>query len=435
MNDKHLVVVSVDAMVFDDIEYARTLPAFKKLLDNGSVIERVKTIYPSLTHPVHATMLCGAPAGVTGIVCNEVFEPFNEVKRWYNYLDEINCETIYHAAKRAGLTTAAISWPVTSSGQEYIDYLVPCALTADFYGMEDRPLDVYRKLGAQECLMDIIADAVDKYTWENAHPAVDNFMIACAVDVIKRYKPNLLMTHPSYVDSMRHRTGIFSDGVKEAVKETDRWLGLLMDALAEAGIYDKTDFIVVSDHGQLNINRRMCPNVFLADKGYIKLDEDGKLKSYDAFIQSCGLSAEVFLSRTDDKKLYDEIYKLLLDMAEEGIYGFERVFTVDEVKELYGLSGEFSFVLESDGFTSFSEELTRPVVRTFDIEDYRFGHATHGHMPEKGPQPPFIAAGPSIKKGVTIPRGNILNHAPTFAKILGVELKDSWGKAVDEILK
>ena len=435
MKEKHLIVVSVDAMVFEDLEYARTLPHFSKLLENGSLIERVQTIYPSLTHPVHATIMSGCPAGVTSVVCNEVFEPYKEVKRWYNYLDEVHCDTIFHAAKRAGLTTAAISWPVTSCGQDVIDYIVPCALTADFYGMEDRPLDVYRKLGAQEFLMDIIADAVDKYTWANAHPEVDNFMIACAVDVIKRYKPNLLMTHPSLVDSARHRTGIFTDAVKDAVKETDRWLGMLMDAIDEAGIADTTDFIVVSDHGQLNINRRVCPNVFLADKGYIKLDSEGKLLSYDAFIQSCGLSAEVFLSRPDDKKLYDEIYKLLSDMAEEGIYGFERVFTVPEVNERYGLSGEFSFVLESDGFSSFSEECVRPVVRTFDIEDYRFGHATHGHMPEKGPQPPFLAAGPSIKKGVTIPRGSILNHAPTFAKILGVELKDAWGKSVDEILK
>ena len=435
MKEKHLVVVSVDAMVFEDLEYARTLPAFSRLLNEGSLIERVKTIYPSLTHPVHATIMSGCPAGVTGVVCNEVFEPFNEVKRWYNYLDEVHCDTIYHAAKRAGLTTAAISWPVTSCGQEYIDYLVPCALTADFYGLEDRPLDAYRKLGAQEFLMDIIADAVDKYTWANAHPEVDNFMIHCACEVIKRYKPNLLMTHPSLVDSTRHRTGIFSDAVKDAVKETDKWLGMLMDALTEAGIYETTDFIVVSDHGQLNINRRISPNVFLADKGYIKVDEDGKLLSYDAFIQSAGLSAQVYLSRPDDKKLYDEIYKLLSEMAEEGIYGFERVFTVDEVKETYGLSGDFSFVLESDGFTSISEEWVRPVVRTFDLEDYRFGHATHGHMPEKGPQPPFLAAGPSIKKGVTIPTGSIYNHAPTFAKILGVELKDAWGKAVDEILK
>ena len=282
MNDKHLVVVSVDAMVFEDVEYAKTLPAFSKILSNGSIVERIKTIYPSLTHPVHATIMSGAPAGVTGVICNELFEPEAEVHRWYNYLDEVKCDTIFHAAKRAGLTTAAISWPVTSCGQEYIDYLVPCALTADFYGMEDRPLDVYRKLGAQEFLMDIISDAVDKFTWANAHPEVDNFMIDCAVNVIKRYKPNLLMTHPSYVDSMRHRTGIFSEQVKLAVKETDRWLGMLIEALEEAGIYDKTDIVVLSDHGQLNINRRICPNVFLADKllvklGFFSLRENGLL--------------------------------------------------------------------------------------------------------------------------------------------------------------
>lgn len=435
MKNKHLVVVSVDALVFEDLEYAKTLPAFAYILNNGSVVERIKTIYPSLTHPVHATIMSGAPAGVTGVINNELFEPFADVHRWYNYLSEVGCDTIFHAAKRAGLTTAAISWPVTSCGQEVIDYLVPCALTADFYGLEDRPLDAYRKLGAQEFLMDIIAAAVEKHTWANAHPEVDNFMIDCAVDVIKRYKPNLLMTHPSYVDSMRHRYGIFADQVKIAVKETDRWLGMLMDALKEAGIFEQTDFIVLSDHGQLNINRRICPNVYLADKGYIKLDENGKIISYDAFIQSAGLSAQVNLSRPDDKKLYDEIYKLLSDMAEEGIYGFERVFTKEEVKEIYGLDGAFSFILESDGFTSFSEECVRPVVRTFDVEDYRFGHATHGHMPEKGPQPPFIAVGPSIKKGVTIPTGSVYNHAPTFAKILRTTLNDAWGTAVDEILK
>ncbi len=435
MINKHLVVVSVDAMVFEDLEYARTLPTFKDILERGSVVERVKTIYPSLTHPVHATIMSGAPAGVTGIICNEVFEPEKEVHRWYNYLDEIKCDTIFHAAKRAGLTTAAISWPVTSGGQEFIDYLVPCALTDEFYGMEDRPLDVYRKMGAQEYVMDIIADAVDKFTWANAHPAVDNFMIDCAVNVIKRFKPNLLMTHPSYVDSMRHRTGLFTDQVKLAVKETDRWLGMIVSALKEAGIYENTDIVVLSDHGQLNINRRICPNVYLADKGYIKVDENGKLISWDAFIQSCGLSAQVNLARPDDKKLYDEIYSMLKAMAEEGIYGFERVFTTEEVKEIYGLDGPFSFVLESDGFTSFSEECVRPIVRTFDVEDYRFGHATHGHMPEKGPQPPFIAAGPSIKTGVAVPTGSIFNHAPTFAKILGTSLNDAWGVAVDEILK
>ena len=65
MKSKHLIVVSVDALVFEDLEYAKTLPMFGRILREGSVVERVKTIYPSLTHPVHASLLTGCPAGVT----------------------------------------------------------------------------------------------------------------------------------------------------------------------------------------------------------------------------------------------------------------------------------------------------------------------------------------------------------------------------------
>ena len=122
-------------------------------------------------------------------------------------------------------------------------------------------------------------------------------------------------------------------------------------------------------------------------------------------------------------------------MASEGIYGFEKVYTDDEVRERYGLFGDFSFVLETDGYTSFGERLTRPVVTGFDAGDYRFGRGTHGHEPHKGPQPMFIAKGPSFRAGVTIKEGNILNHAPTLARVLGIELRDAWGKPVEQILK
>ena len=34
MSDRHLVVVSVDALVYEDLAFAATLPAFGKLLKN-----------------------------------------------------------------------------------------------------------------------------------------------------------------------------------------------------------------------------------------------------------------------------------------------------------------------------------------------------------------------------------------------------------------
>ena len=82
MKNKHLIVISVDALVFEDLEYAKELPNFKRILDNGAIIERVKTIYPSLTHPVHATMITGAPAGKTGIINNLQLTPFDDIHPW-----------------------------------------------------------------------------------------------------------------------------------------------------------------------------------------------------------------------------------------------------------------------------------------------------------------------------------------------------------------
>ena len=436
MKNKHLIVISVDALVFEDLAYAKTLKNFPKLLEEGAVIEKVKTIYPSLTHPVHATMITGAPAGKTGIINNLHLTPFETIHPWYNLLSEIKCETIFHAAKEAGLTTSACTWPVTAGGGDVIDYLVPGILNFYLEGCNgiDDVLEIYRKYGAPECLINIIKEGIEKYGYIDRHPEIDQFQIFCASKIIKEYKPNLMMIHPGYVDHARHRTGLFTEAVNESVKATDEWIGEILDAVREAGIEDSTDIVILSDHGQLGIVRILSPNVLLAREGFIRLDDKGELVDYDAIAWSGGLSAHVFLSRPDDKKLYDDVYSKLKKWEEEGVYGFERVLTKEECEAEYGLTGEFSFVLETDGYTSFSSDCTPPIAKGFDIEDYRFGKATHGHMPEKGPQPPFIGCGPSFKKGVRIERGDILNHAPTFAKILGIELKDAVGSAVEEIL-
>ena len=433
--NKHLIIVSADAFVFEDLEYVKTLPNFKRILDEGSVIERVRTIYPSVTHPVHATRLTGVPAGKTGIVNNIIFDPTVTDGVWYNRLDDIKTETILHAAKRAGLTTASCLFPLNIGGNEYIDYLVPGLMKLDMKGYEDDPLAANRAMGMTPCLEDIVADAIEKCGAGLAHPETDEYATYAAAEIIRRYKPNLLITHPGYIDSARHRSGVFSELVNQSLRDTDRWIGMLWDAVCDAGIQDSTDIVVMGDHGQLNITRRINFNVFLADAGLIEVAEDGTLADWKAFAASTGLCAYVYLKDKNDKALYDRTYDLLTHLAEEGIYGVEQVFTTEQVKEKYGLDGDFSFVLETDGYTAFAEGITRPIVVPTDNSDYRKGAASHGHLPEKGPQPTFIAAGPSFKKGVRLPEGNVLNHAPTFAAVLGVDLPHADGKAVEEILK
>jgi len=41
----------------------------------------------------------------------------------------------------------------------------------------------------------------------------------------------------------------------------------------------------------------------------------------------------------------------------------------------------------------------------------------------------MLAMGPSIEPGIVIPEGHILDHAATFAKILGIDFPQAQGKA------
>lgn len=433
--EKHLILVSADAFVFEDLEYVKNLPNFKRILDNGARVEKVRTIYPTITHPVHATLLTGAPAGVHGIINNARFIPGETVTPWYNRLDEIKCDTILHAAKRAGLTTAACLFPLVMGGEEYVDYLVPGLMGLDMEGREHEALEVYKEFGLTPCLEGAVKDALDKFGTSLGHPEIDEFSTYVAAEIIRKHKPNLLITHPGYIDSARHRSGVFSEVVNKSLRDTDRWIGMLWDAVCDAGIEDSTDIVVCGDHGQINATRRINTNVFFADRGYIKLDADGNMIDWTARAHSTGFSSYVYLKNKEDERFKAEIYEVLKSMAEENLYGFDQVLTREEVAERYGLDGDFSFVLETDGFSTFADNWVRPVVAPLDISDYKMGKASHGYLPEKGPQPTFIAAGPSFKKGAVVEYGSVLNHAPTYAAALGLELRDAVGTKVSEILK
>ena len=165
-----------------------------------------------------------------------------------------------------------------------------------------------------------------------------------------------------------------------------------------------------------------------------QVDENGNLRDWTAFCCSNAMSAMVYLKDPANVQDYAKTYAVLQKMAAEGIYGFTTVYTKDETKAM-GLDGDFSFVLETDGYTSFSTDWNRPAVRPFDRNDFRYGHATHGYLPEKGPQPTFMAVGPSFRENVWLDSAAMIDEAPTFAALLGVPLPAADGKILQELLR
>lgn len=427
--NRHLIVVSVDAMVYEDLQVLKQLPNMGGLLESGSLVRHVKTIYPSLTHPIHATLMSGCPAGVTGVVNNESFRPGQMTSPWYNRMDQMRCDTLFHAAHRAGLTTCACRWPLTAGGFDVIDYLVPEIMDAELEAQPDLEI-LYKEACTPSLYEDIVKPNLSKLDGAK-HPNDEHFSIACACAILRKYKPNLLMTHPCMVDSTRHQNGLFGEPVNEALRLTDQWIGQLMQAAKDAGIYDTTSFCIVSDHGHLEIKRSMAVNVFLRDRGFIQTDAEGNFVDWTAYAQSAGLSAHVYVKNEADKP---RVYAALKEMCDEGIYGMSEVLTVEETNARYGLNGDFAFVVETDGFTSFHDDWRRPAVRPLDITDYRYGHSTHGHMPEKGPQPPMVVCGPAFQKGVALDDASVLDEAPTFAAALGLTLPEAQGRPIAALL-
>jgi len=433
MSQRRVIVFSCDAMVFEDIEYLlKKSPRFKNLVSQGSIVKRTRTIYPSVTYPCHTTMSTGCYPDKHGVTNNSQWLP-GQLKNvpWRWFADAIKCPDIFTAAKKAELTTACVFWPVTGN-HPCIDYNLP-----EYWPQSEGETnkEAFLRAGTTP---DVWKRCVEPYidgVKIRSHPGTDDFLMDVACSMIRTYKPHLLMIHTGDQDSFRHKYGLFNEWTDRGADDAERWLFDLIQATKDAGVYEDTDFFLTSDHGQLEIVRNLKPNVVFADHGLMTVNEDGTLADWQAYCYSTGLSAQIVLMNPSDKAVWQKTYDLLNWMKTEGIYGISEVYTADEIKEKEHLAGNFSFVIETDGYTSFAEDWKRPMVKSLDLSDYRFGRATHGHYPDKGPQPIFFGFGPDIKAGVEIERRPTVDEAPTYARILGAQMPWADGRAIDEFFK
>lgn len=437
---KRILVLSVDAMVCEDLEKLLLRPNGKKYLAGGCrAQEGMRTIYPSVTYPAHVSMLTGCYAGSHGVTSNFAFTTADKEQSW-RWDGGYTVDDIFHAAKRAGYTTGSVSWPATANHPD-VDWLM-----AEYWMPKqgDTLRSSFADAGSSPEMLDII-EANARYLPEGYEkggrknfmkwPEEDDFVIHVASQVIREHAPEVMFVHIGMFDSFRHANGVFGPHIDRAVDALDRYLGELMEACRIEGTLENTNLVLVSDHGQQNIRRVLNLNVLFADAGLLRVNAAGEIEDWQAFSFSNAMSALIYLKDPENKDLKERVYRLLRSLCEEGIYGIGRVFTAEEADREEHLKGDFSFVAESDGYTSFADKAVRPLVSSFDDRDYRFGHATHGYLPDHGPQPVFAAKGPDFRAGILLKRGKVVDEAPTYARLLGVTLKDADGSAMEQLLE
>lgn len=432
MSKRHVVVVSVDALVYEDLETLSKLYALAPRWDKMARVDRVRSIYPTITYPCHSTMMTGVYPDRHHIVNNEA--PILGVEHclWQHFRSSVKAPSIFDAAKKAGFTTAAVFWPVTGKDPA-IDYLV------DEYWPQhgEDSVTAFRDSGSSEEVIKKIVKPNLKYLEgkHRMHPYADAFVMGCAADMLRNFQPDLLMVHPANVDSARHASGLFTSAVTNALYDTNLWLEELFKAAEDAGIYEDTNFFIVSDHGQIEIRRSVALNALLAEEGLLDVTPDGTLKDWTAFAKSGGTSALVYLKDPADQVAWNKTKIALEKLRDSEVCGIGEILTEAEARERYHLGGDFAFVIETDGWTSFSTSWLKPVQKPLDNSDYRFGRATHGHEPEKGPQPTLMAFGPDIQPGAHLDTARLVDEAPTFAHALGLTMPDTDGHCLTELFR
>ncbi len=431
-----LIVLSMDAMIFEDLEYMRTKPNFQKLFAKCAQIEHVRTIFPAITYPCHTTLLTGCNPGKHGIYNNVPFKDYEDNKKhWYLDSKVIRVEDLFAAAKRAGCTTASVYWPICGNNPN-IDHII----NEYFFFYPEDPIDAFRRMGASPEALAIVeknCGEIRHYvqTGERTKGIFDRFAMNCVCDMIRDVQPDVMLIHNSNPDSARHSGGVFGKALYESLDRTDVWLGDIIKAMKEAGTYDDTNFVLLSDHGQHDYNKRVRINVLLAQGGFLDVAPDGSVYDWQAFAQTNGMSASVYLRDPGNTALYEKVYKYLQNLVKSGKYSFTRVYTTEEVKEKYGTYGPFSFMVVTDGKASISDAWTQEAIEILDDDEQKPKCATHGHEPDLGHDPIFVARGPGFREGAVIQRAELRDIAPTLAALLGHTLPQAEGQCLSQLLK
>ena len=421
----YLVVISYDAFSEDNWETASRLPNLSELINNGAYSSRLKSVYPTLTYVVHTTMVTGVYPDKHGIYHNNPFQPFVEEadQRWFWYKEEIKVPAIYDALKRHHLKSAGILWPVT--GKTAIDYNLPEIRAIK---RENQMLKILKNGSPLYCLS--MEKKFGRFRKGIEQPYLDDFSTMCAVDTIINKKPNLLLLHLIDLDDAKHQHGTDSPEVEKAMLRMDKRLGDLMQAVEKAGIKEQTIFLVVGDHGQINVRYKVKLNQLFKEKGLI-YEENGTLK-WRAYLQSAGGSA--YLQVQENDRDAEQMALAILNQAIiEDCFGIERLYSRTELDQYY-TEPAVGYMVEAKAGYCFDDALDGPVVAR--VEASKDELATHGYLPDKpGYRCVFVASGAAIKNNFQLGEIKMVDIAPTMAEILGIDFYDCDGRPLKEIFQ
>src|SRR5215813_966721 len=369
--DAHLIMISIDGMPPDYYTNAAAIglkvPTLMTMKLGGAYADGVEGVYPAVTYPAHTTLVTGVLPATHGIVQNRIFEPPTgpQTRSWYWFASALKAETLWMAAKKAGLSVGAVGWPDTAGAD--VDYNFP-----EIWDPAEQPITPRRALQYST------PGLVDKVVSSMGTSRGDQFRTSVAEYIIKNYKPNLLLLHLIELDDTHHHAGPRSQKAIEVMEREDGYISRIIQATRDAGIFDSTTVFVVSDHGFASVSKKFEPNVVLARAGLINLDSSGKAISWKAAAWDADGSCAIVLHDPDDRFTAKQVTEIFSKIASRDNSPIGQVLERRQLDRL-GAIPQASIMLEASTGFYFGGDLTGPETRDSD-KDYR---GTHGYLPSK----------------------------------------------------
>jgi len=423
---RHVILISIDGFAaFHLRNHAIDLPNIRALAEAGTAADSSETVFPSVTHPSHTTLLTGVTPRRHGVVDNTVtnrhtgdrFHITNLPRR-----QSVRVPTLFDAVKGAGGRTAAFFWPETKDDPAIDNNIAEVFRPeggADPGAVTPGLLDELRRAG-------IPIDAYyDFYDDPFGHGAGDLALTRAAAYVLARRTPALTALHLLVTDKAQHEFGPSHYLSWAALTTADHCIGLLRRAVADAGLTERTTFVIAADHGFVTTPYEMNVAPLVTERAL-----EGRVKW-----------------RTDKWYLYAETTSRyepsrdgpLLDAV------LARLRRTPQVSRVIG-PGDLAAL----GFPDYEDNpyarghvIVAAEIDTFLVLDPADPSTTprsrgkpyhgHGYLPDHPAMyPALILSGAGIAPGRRLGHVRNIDVAPTIAALLGIDLPGVDGRVLRE---
>ena len=426
---RHVILVSIDGFAaYHLADSSIDLPNIRALAAAGAAAESSETVFPSVTHPSHTTLVTGVTPRKHGVVDNTVTDRRTGKSFHITSLprrESVRVPTIFDAVRKAGLRSSAFFWPETRDDPA-IDFNI-----AEVFG----PTGGADSEAVTPGLLDELRAArvpIDTYYafYGNsfAQGAADVALTQAAAHVFLRNKPALTAIHLLVTDDVQHEFGPAHYLSRGALTTADYCVGLLRRAVADAGLTAETTIVIGADHGFITVKDEMNVAPIVASP-----ELDGRVRwTADKWYLFAERTARFDAAR--DSAAFDRVLSRLA--ATKGI---ARVIRPEDFAGL-GFP-DYDDNPYARGHVIVAADADVHLVlepKSASVERRRKASPYHGHgyLPDHpSMRPLLVLSGAGIAPGRSLGRVRNLDVAPTIAALLGLSFDGVEGRVLREALQ